>query len=94
MRLPRIAGTARFSNLFVVLKQGVPPPYPTIDAAQKAGAVTLNYCAFINTCIIFLIIAFSDFLLIRMINKLREQEAPATPEEIVLLRDIRDSLKE
>jgi large conductance mechanosensitive channel len=83
------------SNLFAVLKQGVPsPPYPTIDAAQKAGAVTLNYCAFINTCIIFLIIAFSDFLLIRMINKLREQEAPATPEEIVLLRDIRNSLKE
>jgi large conductance mechanosensitive channel len=84
----------RISNLFAVLKQGVPPPpYPTIDAAQKAGAVTLNYDAFINTCIIFLIIAFAVFLLIRMINKLREEEAAATPEEIVLLRDIRDSLQ-
>ena|SRR3982751_6143884 len=89
-----LLGKVDFANLFVVLKQGVPPPpYPTIDAAQKAGAVTLNYGLFINTCISFVIVAFAVFLLIRMINRLREEEAPATPEEIVLLRDIRDSLR-
>ncbi|MND06236.1 Large-conductance mechanosensitive channel [compost metagenome] len=70
-----------------------------MDAAQKAGAVTFNYGLFINTCITFVIVAFAVFLLIRAINKLKRQEEakqaepPATPEEVVLLREIRDSLR-
>lgn len=91
-------GNVDFANLFVVLKQGVQPgPYLTLEAAQKAGAVTFNYGMFINTMISFLIIAFVVFLLVRTINRLkREEEAKppaAPPEEVALLREIRDSLK-
>jgi len=90
-------GKVDFANLFVVLKEGVPPaPYLTVEAAQKAGAVTLNYGVFINTMISFLIVAFVVFLLVRTINRLRNEEetkAAATPEQVVLLREIRDSLK-
>ena len=93
-------GKVDFANLFVVLKPGTTAgPYLTVDAAQKAGAVTFNYGVFINTCLSFIIVAFAVFLLVRAINRLkREEEAkaaepPATPEEVVLLREIRDSLK-
>jgi large conductance mechanosensitive channel len=90
-------GNVDFSNLFVVIKQGVTAgPYLTVDAAQKAGAVTLNYGLFINTVITFLIVAFAVFLLIRAINRLQAAEPPpaaATPEEVLLLREIRDTLK-
>ncbi|MGH8649265.1 MAG: MscL family protein, partial [Burkholderiales bacterium] len=71
-------------------------PYLTVEAAQKAGAVTFNYGVFLNTVISFVIIAFAVFLLIRVINRLKAQEEkkPApTPEDIVLLREIRDRLK-
>jgi large conductance mechanosensitive channel len=74
----------------------VPGPYLTVDAAQKAGAVTFNYGLFINTCLSFVIVAFAVFLLVRAINRMKreaEQKAAATPEEVVLLREIRDSLK-
>jgi large conductance mechanosensitive channel len=93
-------GKVDFANLFVVLKQGATPgPYLTVDTAQKAGAVTFNYGVFINTCLSFLIVAFAVFLLVRTINRLKRQEEakaaepPPTPEEIVLLREIRDSLR-
>ena len=91
-------GKVDFANLFLVMKHGaVPGPYPTVDAAQKAGAVTFNYGVFINTCISFVIVAFAVFLLVRAINRLKREEeqkpAPPTPEEVVLLREIRDSLK-
>jgi large conductance mechanosensitive channel len=95
-----LLGKVDFSNLFFVLRDGpTPPPYLTIDAAQKAGAVTFNYGLFINTLISFLIVAFAVFMLIRAINKLKRKEdekpaAPAAPpEEVVLLREIRDALK-
>lgn len=64
-----LLGNVDFSALFVVLKQGtVPGPYFTIDQAQKAGAVTLNYGVFINNVVSFLIIAGSVFMLIRLIK--------------------------
>ncbi len=92
-----LLGKVDFANLFVVLKDGATAgPYPTVDTAAKAGAVTLNYGTFINTAISFVIVAFAVFLLVRMINKLRAAEEaapPATPEEVVLLREIRDALK-
>ena len=72
-------GKVDFSNLFVLLKSGkeVPPPYYTISEAQAAGAVTLNYGAFINYVFTFLIVAFAVFLLIRQINNMRRRmEAP------------------
>lgn len=95
-----LLGRVDFSNLFVVIKEGAQPgPYFTVDAAQKAGAVTLNYGLFINNIISFVIVAFAVFLLVRAINRLRrkqeEQPAAAPPpaEEVVLLREIRDALK-
>ena len=95
-----LLGDVDFSNLFIVLKGGTTAgPYLTVEAAQKAGAVTFNYGMFINTCISFLIVAFAVFLLIRVINKLKRAEEekpaepPATPEEVLLLREIRDALK-
>ncbi|MCX7914226.1 MAG: large conductance mechanosensitive channel protein MscL [Thermodesulfovibrionales bacterium] len=82
-----LIGKVDFSNLFIVLKEGasMPPPYATLADAKKAGAVTLNFGLFLNTIISFLIIAFSVFLLVRNINRLkREKEAqplpPATKE--------------
>jgi large conductance mechanosensitive channel len=92
-----LLGKVDFSNLFVVLREGAQPgPYFSVDAAQKAGAVTFNYGVFFNTVITFVIVAFAVFLLIRVINRIRAQEEKkpaATPEEIALLREIRDSLK-
>ncbi|HET9662613.1 MAG TPA: large conductance mechanosensitive channel protein MscL [Burkholderiales bacterium] len=95
-----LLGKVDFSNLFFVMKAGTTPgPYLTVDAAQKAGAVTFNYGIFINSIISFVIVAFAVFLLIRIINRLRRQEEaktaapPAPPEEIALLREIRDALK-
>ena len=92
-----LLGKVDFANLFWVLRDGAPPgPYLTVEAAQKAGAVTLNYGVFINTCIGFVIVAFAVFLLIRAINRLQAAdtaEPPPTAEEVLLLREIRDSLK-
>jgi large conductance mechanosensitive channel len=95
-----LLGKVDFSNLFFILREGTTTgPYLTLEAAQKAGAVTFNYGMFINTIISFLIVAFAVFLLIRAINRLRRKEEdkpaapPAPPEEVVLLREIRDSLK-
>lgn len=93
-----LLGKVDFSNLFVVLKPGAQPgPYPTVEAAQSAGAVTFNIGLFLNHVISFLIVAFAVFLLIRVINRLkREEEAKppaAPPEEVVLLREIRDALR-
>jgi large conductance mechanosensitive channel len=68
-------GDVAFQDLFVVLRVGsdVPPPYATITAAQEAGAVTLNYGLFINNVISFLILAFTIFMVIRMMNQTRER---------------------
>ena len=92
-----LLGQVDFSNLFLVIKQGAQAgPYLSVEAAQKAGAVTFNYGIFVNTVISFVIIAFAVFLLIRVINRLKAQEekkAAPTPEDVVLLREIRDALR-
>jgi large conductance mechanosensitive channel len=75
-----LLGNVDFSNLFITLKQGVTSgPYLTLADAKKAGAVALSYGAFFNTIISFLIVAFSVFLLVKGMNKLKRQqeEAPA-----------------
>jgi large conductance mechanosensitive channel len=79
-----LLGRIDFSNLFVVLKEGkIPGPYESLAAAKTAGAVSLNYGIFVNTVISFLIVAFTVFLLIRYINKLKRPavvKPPATKE--------------
>ena len=89
-------GGVDFSNFFVVLKGD--RAVDTLAAAKAAKDVTLNYGLFVNAVINFLIVAFVLFLLIRQMNKLvapppcpKPARRPA--EEILLLREIRDSLK-
>ena len=89
-------GGVDFSNFFVVLKGN--RAVDTLAAAAAAKDVTINYGLFINAVINFMIVAFVLFLLIRQMNKLvhKPEEAapaPATPEDVLLLREIRDSLK-
>lgn len=96
-----VLGNVDFSNMFLVLKEGTKAagPYETLKAAQDAGAVSINFGLFFNVVISFLIVAFAVFLLIKGINRMKREEAAApaepapTPEEVVLLREIRDSLK-
>ena len=73
-----ILGNVDFSNLFVTLKEGakIAGPYASLAAAKTAGAVTVNIGLFINTVISFLIVAFSMFLVIRGMNRMKK-EAPA-----------------
>lgn len=76
-----LLGKVDFSNLFIVLKEGTsaPSPYSTLAEAKKAGAVTLNFGLFINTIISFLIVAFSVFLLIKNVNRLKRQKEVPPP---------------
>jgi len=71
-----ILGKVDFSNLFVVLREGANQagPYLTVEAAQKAGAVTLNYGLFINVMISFVIVAWAVFLMIKLMNRLKNEE--------------------
>ncbi len=73
-----LLGDVDFSNLFVNLSEG---SYETLAQAQEAGAATLNYGAFINTVVDFLIVAFAIFIVIRQVNRLKkpEEAAPAEP---------------
>jgi large conductance mechanosensitive channel len=74
-----LLGNVDFSNMFVVLKEGAaaPGPYASLAVAKGAGAVTLNYGVFVNAIISFLIVAFSVFILISQMNRLkREAETP------------------
>lgn len=87
-------GGVDFSNFFVVLKGD--RAVDTLAAAKAAKDVTINYGLFVNAVINFMIVAFVLFLLIRQLNKLvapAPAAAPATPEDVLLLREIRDSLK-
>lgn len=80
-----LLGDVNFVNLFWILKPGESgaPPYETLAAAREAGAVTVNYGAFINNVVAFLIVAWAVFLLVRAVNRLRRQEqvAPAAPTD-------------
>jgi len=71
-----LLGGVNFANYFITLKGD---RFPTLEAAQAAGAVTLNYGMFINTIIDFIIVAFAIFLLIRQINKLQQPAPAAAP---------------
>ena len=98
-----LLGDVDFSNIFSVLKQGDPAgPYVSLEAAQEAGAVVMQWGAFINTVISFLIVAFAVFVFVKWINNLKKEaaadvaEEPAAPEltaDQQLLTEIRDLLK-
>ncbi|MBW7832520.1 MAG: large conductance mechanosensitive channel protein MscL [Simplicispira suum] len=94
-----VFGKLDFSNLFVVLGTVPQGTAMTLDALKKAGVPVLAYGSFITVAVNFFILAFIIFLMIQQVNRLKRnspEPAPApavTPEDIVLLREIRDSLK-
>ena len=94
-----VFGKLDFSNLFVVLGTVPPGTAMTLDALKKAGVPVLAYGNFLTVAVNFIILAFIIFMMIKQINRLKRDTpaavAPpaATPEDIVLLREIRDSLK-
>jgi large conductance mechanosensitive channel len=74
-----LLGGMDFSNFFFLLKAGTPAgPYASLADAKAAGAVTIDFGAFINLVINFLIIAMVLFFIIRLMNRLHKEE-PATP---------------
>jgi len=66
-----VLGQADFADLFLVLKEGnaAAPPYVTLQAAQAAGAVTLNYGLFLNKLVAFLLVSLSMFAIVRIVNR-------------------------
>jgi large conductance mechanosensitive channel len=91
-----LGGRIDFTNLFILLGT-VPDNVPrTFDALKKAGIPIFAYGNFITISINFILLAFVIFQMVKIINKIRDEEpknTPPTPEDIVLLREIRDSLK-
>jgi len=94
-----VFGKLDFSNLFVVLGSIPEGTVRTLDALKKAGVPVFAYGNFITVAVNFVILAFIIFMMVKQFNRLR-REAPAEPapepvtsEDIVLLREIRDSLK-
>lgn len=91
-----LLGGVDFKHLYIDLSGA---GHETLEAAEKAGAPLIKYGAFINSLVDFLIIAFAIFVAVKAINTLkRKEDAPppapaAPPEDILLLREIRDSLK-
>jgi large conductance mechanosensitive channel len=89
-------GGVDFKQLYINLGSTA---YDTMELAEKAGAPLIKYGVFINSMVDFLIIAFAIFVAVKAINSLKRKEeaapaAPApTPEDVVLLREIRDALK-
>lgn len=86
-------GGVDFSQLYVALDGEA---YASLAAAQEAAAPVLTYGAFLQTIVDFVVIAFVIFLVVRAYNRMNKpvEAAPAAPtEDILLLREIRDSLK-
>ncbi|MDX1420657.1 MAG: large-conductance mechanosensitive channel protein MscL [Rubricoccaceae bacterium] len=98
-----LLGGVDFTNIFTVLKPGDPPgPYDTLEAAQAAGAVVMQWGVLVNTLISFLIVALAVFLFVKWVNGLKKEaeqevaEEPVEPEltaDQQLLTEIRDLLQ-
>ena len=93
-----LGGRIDFTNLFVVLGTAPDNVPRTFDALKKAGVPIFAYGNFITISINFILLAFVIFQMVKIVNKIRLQDeepksTASTPEDIVLLREIRDSLK-
>ncbi len=94
----RLIGNLDFSNLFIVLGSN-PNNLTTLGELKKAGISVFAYGNFLTILVNFIILAFIIFMMVKQMNRLRtpapapEPVAPATPEDVMLLREIRDSLK-
>ena len=93
-----IGGSSDFTNKFIVLSKPANYAGPeTYEALNKAGANIFAYGSFLTILLNFIILAFVIFQMVKVINRMKAAEpapaAPATPEDVALLREIRDSLK-
>ena len=92
-----VFGGFDFSNLFFVLGTVPEGVDRTLEALKAANVPVFAYGSFLTILLNFIILAFIVFMLVKQINRLKKEAppapAPATPEDIVLLREIRDSLK-
>ncbi len=95
--IARFLGKVDFSNMFVALSEAPAGTANTLDALKKAGVPVFAYGNFITILINFIILAFVIFLMIKQMNRLKRESplAPpaAPPEDVILLREIRDALK-
>jgi large conductance mechanosensitive channel len=96
-----VFGKLDFSNLFITMGSVPAGTATTLEAMKKAGVPVFAYGSFITIAINFLILAFIIFMMIKQVNRLKKDEAPfaapaeapVTPEDVILLREIRDSLR-
>jgi large conductance mechanosensitive channel len=94
-----LIGHLDFSNYFIALAKEPEQVPLTLDALKKAGIPVFAYGNFITVAVNFFILAFVIFIMVKQINRLKRSEATApaaevvTPEDILLLREIRDQLK-
>ena len=92
-----VFGKLDFSSLFVVLGNVPAGTAMTLDSLKKAGVPVLAYGNFITVAVNFAILAFIIFIMVKQINRLKNDAPPAAPaapaEDVVLLREIRDSLR-
>ena len=93
----RATGGLDFSNYFIALKD-IPAGTPvTLDALKKAGVPVFAYGNFITIVLYFVILAWIIFIMVKWINRLKSEAPPAPapepPEDVKLLREIRDALK-
>lgn len=91
-----VVGKIDFSNLFLILGSVPPGTAMTLDALKKAGVPVFAYGNFITVAVNFAILAFIIFLMIKQVNRMKKSQpapAAAAAEEVVLLREIRDSLR-
>jgi large conductance mechanosensitive channel len=93
----RIFGGFDFTNYFIPLKEIPAGTVNTVEAVRKAGVPVFAYGNFITISINFLILALIIFVMVKQMNRLKAEAPPpapaATPEDVVLLREIRDSLR-
>lgn len=95
-----VIGRLDFSSLFLVLGSVPQGTAMTLDALKKAGVPVLAWGQFLTVAVNFVILAFVIFLMVKQINRLKREQPPAEPapaappEDVVLLREIRDSLRQ
>ena len=93
----RVLGNLNFADMFIALKEIPAGTAMTLEAVKKAGVPVFAYGNFITIALNFAILAAIIFMMVKQINRMKKEAPPAapaaTPEDVVLLREIRDSLK-
>ena len=93
----RVLGNLNFADMFIALKEIPAGTAMTLEAVKKAGVPVFAYGNFITIALNFAILALIIFMMVKQINRMKKEAPPAapaaTPEDITLLREIRDSLK-